>query len=114
MKYRIGDKVKLVKVDDMNELNVKNYINAEAIIIEIDKEYCNPYGLKFDDLKLEKEGNMWWTEAELELTSESLKERAKDNYEAFMLLNNKIEKAANIAGITKEQAYAFMDAFNLE
>ncbi len=70
MKFKKGDKVKVVKIleSEFITLPVDQLINQIGIIGSVDlddKEY--PYYVKFDNKEINKHGNDYWMEDELEL-----------------------------------------------
>lgn len=105
MKFKIGDRV---------QIKGEGYFTD---IINIDEE--DPwlsYALRVYDIqdKVIAECS-WHPECDLKLaTPELVEQRAEENYKKFKEFEVKIIKAAEYAGITKEQAIKFMDGFNIE
>jgi hypothetical protein len=111
MKYQIGDKVQIIS-DFVNEY--PQYIGKIAIIDRIDESYEFPYELTIlNDNGDAIDHELCWEEEGLQLTSESIAQRAEVNLQSFLKLDAKVQKAAEYAGITKQQSYKFMDGFNL-
>lgn len=111
MEYRIGDRVQIIS-DSVNEY--PEYVGNFAIISAIDKEYEFPYELTILDVDENQiDFNLMWEESGLQLASpELIEQRAEENLQAFKEIDSKIIKAAEYAGITREQAYKFMDRLN--
>lgn len=102
MKFRERDRVKIVSDEDDY---LKKYIGRGAEILQIDPNRKFSYLLKIDGLN----GEMWWNEEGIRLEEEFIEEQAEENLKKFFEINTKVTKAAEYAGITKEQAYKFMD-----
>lgn len=110
LKYREGDRVKIIS-DKENLFN--NYIGCYANIINVSPGSDIPYELEI----LDSNNNviaeyLCWEEEGLQATTELIQQRADENYKKAKEIENIITNAAEFAGITKEQAYKFMDGLN--
>jgi hypothetical protein len=111
MKFKVGDRVQIVS--DISN-NYPEYIGYFANITYVDSQYEFPYELEIFDVndKVIDECLCWEEEGLISATPEEVNQRAEENLRKFNEIDDVITKAAEYAGITKEQAYKFMDGFN--
>lgn len=80
MKYRVGDKVKVVKVEegfDYSPEDLKSIIGAIGEITKIDSKYEYPYTVEFNDSRMQELDLNLWKDEELDF-SENLKRECFD------------------------------------
>jgi len=100
MKFQVGDKVVVVKVnspDSLNDAEVKDYIGEEGVIKAINPYYY-PYEIVFDNEDVERLGNGLWAENEIDLASNHVREEPKPSQ---FLYYNDTKRTVRIHPATK-------------
>jgi hypothetical protein len=83
MEFKIGDKVEIKRILDLSDLPEnaeKIFIGAKGIIVKIVPQFQYPYGIKFDDDKIDGLDCIYWETEEIELAS---KGEVSDGYHTF-------------------------------
>ncbi|AKQ08419.1 hypothetical protein PQE66_gp104 [Bacillus phage PBC2] len=76
MKFKKGDKVKIVRISDevgFEKEEIKLLTNSTGVIVNVDPEYKFPYEIKFDNKEVDELEIDLWSDNELELVPEESK-----------------------------------------
>lgn len=67
MKYKVGDKVKIVSLQSRGRRDCRNVVGDIGVVVDIDSRDCRlPY-----EVKIECGGRYWWEESNLELIEDT-------------------------------------------